>query len=98
MEYAKGYRWGRKSKVRAAKDALMHAWEYSYRDRKAKKREFRKLWEIQINAAARQQGLTYSKFTNGLKKNKIGLDRKVLSLIAQNNPEIFKKIVEKAKG
>ena len=97
LKYAKGFRWGRKSKYRAAKEALYHAWEYAYRDRKAKKREFRKLWQIQINAACRQVGLSYSKFIAGLKKNKIELDRKILSNLAQNHPEIFKKIVEKVK-
>jgi len=97
LAYAKGFRWGRKSKLRAAKVALMHAWEYSYRDRKVKKRDFRQLWNIQINAACRQLGLTYSKFIAGLKKNKIELDRKILSQLAQKNPEIFEKIVEAAK-
>ena len=98
LKYAKGFRWGRKSKLRAAKEALYHAWEYSYRDRKAKKREFRKLWQIQINAACRNLGIPYSKFISGLKKNKIELDRKILSQLAQNYPQIFEKIVEKTKS
>ena len=98
LKYAKGFRWGRKSKYKLAKDALYHAWEYAYRDRRTKKREFRKLWQIQINAACRQAGISYSKFIAGLKKNKIELDRKILATIAQNQPEIFKKIVEKVKG
>jgi len=98
LKYAKGFRWGRKTKLRAAKVALMHAWEYAYRDRKAKKREFRKLWQIQINAACRKEGISYSKFINGLKRNKIELDRKILSNLAQNHPQIFEKIIEKAKG
>ena len=76
----------------------MHAWEYSYRDRKAKKREFRKLWELQINAACRKLGLPYNQFIAGLKKNKIELDRKILSTLAQKQPEIFEKIVEKVKA
>lgn len=97
LEYAKGFRWGRKAKLRAAKEALMHAWEYAYRDRKAKKREFRKLWQIQINAACRKFGIHYNQFINSLKKNKIELDRKILSLLAQNYPQIFEKIVEKVK-
>ena len=97
LKYAKGFRWGRKSKLRAAKEALMHAWEYAYRDRRTKKREFRKLWQIQINAACRQLGLSYNKFIAGLKKNKIELDRKILSDLAQNHPQIFEKIVEKVK-
>jgi len=97
LKYAKGFRWGRKSKYRAAKVALMHAWEYAYRDRKSKKREFRKLWQIQINAACRQTGISYSRFIASLKKNKIELDRKILSDLAQNHPQIFEKIVEKVK-
>jgi large subunit ribosomal protein L20 len=98
LKYAKGFRWGRKSKYRAAKVALMHAWEYAYRDRKAKKRDFRQLWQIQINAACRNLGVSYSKFIYGLKKNKIELDRKILSQLAQNHPQIFEKIVEKIKS
>jgi large subunit ribosomal protein L20 len=68
LEYSKGYRWGRKSKLRSAKEALMHAWEYSYRDRKAKKREFRALWQIKINAACRKMSLPYNQLIKGLKK------------------------------
>lgn len=98
LKYAKGFRWGRKTKYRQAKEALYHAWEYAYRDRRTKKRDFRKLWQIQINAACRQSEISYSKFINGLKKNKIELDRKILSDLAQNHPKIFEKIVEKAKS
>lgn len=98
LKHAKGFRWGRKKKYRLAKVAVMKAWRYSFRDRKAKKREFRALWQTQINAACRQLGLSYSKFINGLKKNKIELDRKILSEIAKNHPDTFKKIVEKAKS
>lgn len=98
LKYAKGFRWGRKTKYRAAKDALYHAWEYAYRDRKVKKREFRKLWQIQINAACREEGISYSKFIAGLKKNKIELDRKILANLAQNQPEIFEKIIDKVKS
>lgn len=97
IKQAKGYKWSRKSKYRAAKEALMHAWTYSYRDRRTKKRDFRRLWQIRINAACREQGISYSKFINALKKNKIELDRKVLSELAKDYPEIFKKIVEKVK-
>ncbi len=98
LEYAKGFRWGRKTKIKRAKEALLHAWKYAYRDRRAKKREFRKLWQIQINAACREQGISYSRFVEGLKKNKIELDRKILSQLAQKNPEVFKKIAEKVKS
>ncbi|OGZ19689.1 MAG: 50S ribosomal protein L20 [Candidatus Nealsonbacteria bacterium RIFCSPHIGHO2_01_FULL_43_31] len=97
LKQAKGFRWGRKNKFRAAKDALRHAWEYAYRDRKTKKRERRALWQVQINAACREQGLNYSKFAFGLRKNKIELDRKILAQLCQDNPEIFKKIMEKVK-
>ncbi len=96
LKYAKGFRWGRKAKYRAAKEALYHAWEYAYRDRKTKKREFRKLWQIQINAACRETGISYSRFINSLKKNKIELDRKILSDLARNHPQIFAKIMERA--
>jgi len=98
LKHAKGFHWGRKTKYRQAKEALYHAWEYAYRDRRAKKREFRKLWQIQINAACRKSGISYSKFIAGLKKNKISLDRKILADLAQNYSEIFEKIVEKVKS
>lgn len=97
IKQAKGYKWGRKSKYRAAKDALKHAWTYAYRDRRAKKREFRKLWQLRINAACRQEGMSYSRFINALKKNKIELDRKILADLAMNYPEIFSEIVKIAK-
>lgn len=97
LKLTKGFRWGRKAKYRLAKDALRHALTYAYRDRRVKKRDFRKLWQIQINAACREQGITYSRFINGLKKNKIELDRKILADLAQKNPEIFAKIVEIVK-
>ena len=97
LKYTKGFRWGRKSRLRAAKEAILHAWSHAYRDRKRKKREFRRLWQIQINAACREHGLSYSKFIQGLKEKKIELDRKILAQLAQNHPEIFKKIVEEVK-
>ena len=97
LKHAKGFRWGRKSKYRLAKQALQKAWSYAYRDRRTKKREFRKLWQIQISAASKSQGLSYSKFINLLKKKKITLDRKILAQLAREKPEIFKKIVEQAK-
>jgi large subunit ribosomal protein L20 len=97
LKYTKGYKWGRKSKERAAKEALLHAWTHAFRDRRAKKRDFRQLWNVKINAAARAHNLTYSKFINALKKNKIGLDRKSLADLAENDPAVFKKIVEQVK-
>ena len=95
LKHAKGFRWGRKSKFKLAKDALRHAWEYAYRDRKTKKREKRQLWQVKINAASRANGMPYSRLIHALKKNKIELDRKILAELAENHPELFKKIMEK---
>ncbi len=97
LKYTKGFRWGRKAKYRLAKDALLHAWKYAYRDRKTKKRTFRRSWQTSISAACRELGISYSKFIAGLKKNKISLNRKMLAELAQNYSEIFKKILEKIK-
>lgn len=97
LKYTKGFKWSRKSKERAAKEALLHAWSHAFRDRRVKKRTARGLWQIQLNAAVREHGLNYSKFMHGLKKAKIELDRKVLSQIAREYPEIFKEIVTKVK-
>jgi len=97
LKYAKGFRWGRKTKYRQAKEALYHAWRYAYRDRRNKKRDIRRLWQIQINAVCRQAEISYSKFIAGLKKNKIELDRKILSNLARDHPQIFEKIVGKVK-
>ena len=94
LKHTKGFKWGRKSKYKLAKQALMHAWSYSYRDRKVKKRTFRGLQQIKINAAARKQGIPYSKLINMLKKKKIELDRKILADLAENNPEMFEKILK----
>ncbi|OGZ67550.1 MAG: 50S ribosomal protein L20 [Candidatus Staskawiczbacteria bacterium RIFCSPHIGHO2_02_FULL_34_10] len=94
LKQAKGFKYGRKSKYKLAKDALRHAWTYSYRDRKVKKRDFRQLWQLQINAACRALGINYSRFINGLKKKNIEIDRKILSQLIVKNPEVFKKIVE----
>ena len=96
LKDAKGFRWGRKSKYRLAKEALQHAWQYAFRDRRAKKREFRQLWNIQINAAARAQGISYSRLIAAMKKQNIQLDRKVLAQLAQEKPEIFSQVVEEA--
>ena len=93
----KGFRWGRKSRVKLAKDALRHAQARAYTGRKQKKRNFRALWQTQINAACRQHGISYSKFIYGLKKNKIELDRKILAELAQKHPQAFEKIVKKVK-
>lgn len=94
LKHAKGFKYGRKSKYKLAKDALRHAWTFSYRDRKVKKRDFRQLWQLQINAASRPLGINYSKLIHGLKLKNIELDRKILSQLIIKNPEIFQKIVE----
>ena len=88
----------RKNTIRVAKQALEKAMQYAYRDRRVKKREFRSLWIQRINAGVRAEGLTYSKFINGLNKSGIKLDRKVLAEIAFDNPEAFKTIVKKAQS
>ncbi len=97
LKHTKGFRWGRKSKYKAAKEALLHAWSYAYRDRRTKKRDFRRLWQIRINSTCRKQGLTYSKFINLLKKKNIALDRKILAQLAIEKMEIFEKIIERTK-
>ncbi len=97
LEHVKGFKWGRKSKLKLAREALLHAWSYAYRDRRTKKREKRRLWQVQINAAARRLGLSYSKFMGALKKKNIEIDRKVLATLANEYPEIFEKIVEEVK-
>jgi len=91
--------WGRrKNTIRVAKQALEKSMQYAYRDRRAKKREFRSLWIQRINAGVRSEGITYSKFIHGLNKSGIKLDRKVLADIAYNNPEAFKSIVKKVQS
>lgn len=97
LKHAKGFRWGRKSKFKLAKDALMHAWSYSYRDRKAKKRVMRRNWNVQINALSRELNVPYSRLINGLKKKRIEINRKILAELANDYPDIFKKIVEETK-
>jgi len=97
LKYTKGFKWGRKSKERAAKEALLHAWIHAFRGRKEKKRSFRGLWQIKINAAARENGLTYSRLASLLKKKEIVLDRKTLADLAENEPETFKQVVAEAQ-
>lgn len=95
---AKGYYGARSRLFRTANQAVEKAGQYAYRDRKARKREFRKLWIQRINAAAREHGLTYSVFMNGLAKAGIEVDRKMLAELAAREPESFTAIVEKAKS
>ena len=91
--------WGRrKNTIRVARQAMEKAMQYAYRDRRTKKRNFKSLWIQRINAGVRAEGLTYSKFINGLNKSGIKLDRKVLAEIAYENPEAFKNIVKKAQS
>ena len=98
LEQAKGY-WGlKKSSYRYAKEQVEHSLVYAYRDRKTKKRTFRRLWILRINAAAREQGLSYNQFVAGCKKAGIELDRKVLADLAVSDPVAFGKIAEEAKA
>lgn len=97
LRYAKGFKWGRKSKERLAREALLHAWSYQFRDRKQKKREFRRLWNIKINAGVRAHGLSYSRFIAALKKRNIELDRKILAELAEYEPKVFEHIVAAAQ-
>ena len=94
---AKGYRGGRGKLLRSVKETLLRAGHYAYRDRRVRKREFRKLWIIRINAAVRERGLRYSEFICGLQKAGIELDRKSLSEIAVNDPAGFDQIVQQVK-
>ena len=91
--------WGRrKNTIRVARQAMEKAMQYDYRDRRNKKRDFKSLWIQRINAGVRAEGLTYSKFINGLNKSGIKIDRKILAEIAYDNPEAFKNIVKKAQA
>lgn len=97
LKFAKGYFGRRKNVWTVAKNAVEKGWTYAYRDRKAKKRDFRKLWVQRINAGVREYGISYSKFIGDLKKANIDLNRKVLADLAMNHPEAFKAIVDKVK-
>ena len=98
LALAKGYRGRRKNVYRVAKQAVMKAGQYAYRDRRQRKRQFRQLWIVRINAAARENGLSYSKFMNGLKKASINIERKVLADFAVFDKPAFAKLVEQAKA
>ncbi|SUO92371.1 50S ribosomal protein L20 [Suttonella indologenes] len=98
LKAAKGYYNARRKVFRVANQAVIKARQYAYRDRKAKKREFRQLWIVRINAAARIHGLSYSRFINGLKKAGIAVDRKILSELAVYDKAIFSALAEKAKA
>lgn len=97
LKLAKGFQGGRSKKFRAAKQAILKAGSYKYRDRKVRKRDFRQLWITRLNAAVREHGMSYSVFINALKKKNSELDRKVLAQIAFEHPETMKSIVEEVK-
>lgn len=98
LNKAKGYYGARSRVYRVAKQAVIKAGQYAYRDRRQRKRQFRQLWIVRINAGARQNGLSYSQFMNGLKKAQIEIDRKVLADLAMNEQAAFSQLVEKAKA
>jgi len=98
LKAVKGQYGRRKNTIRVAKQAFEKAMQYAYRDRRNKKRDFKSLWIQRINAGVRAEGLTYSKFINGLNKSGIKIDRKILAEIAYDNPEAFKTIVKKAQA
>lgn len=98
LKQAKGYWGARKNVYTIAKNHVEKGWTHAYKDRKQKKRVFRRLWITRINAAARENGTTYSKLINGLKKNGIELDRKVLAALAVDNPQVFAEVVKQAQA
>lgn len=98
LKLAKGYFGTRSKAYRIAKQAVDRALAYAYRDRRQRKRQFRRLWITRINAAARQNGLSYSRFMDGLKKSNVGLDRKILADLAVHDPKAFTAVAETAKS
>jgi large subunit ribosomal protein L20 len=98
LDEAKGYYGGRKNLIKTAREAVEKGWKYAYRDRKQKKRVFRALWIARINAAAREHGLSYSRFMNGLKQANVEIDRKVLAQLAISDPKAFEELAELAKS
>lgn len=97
LKKAKGFKQARSQRLKAAKEAALHAGQYAYIGRKKRKRDLRRLWITRLNTAVRKEGLSYSKFINLLKENKVEIDRKILSNIAVTSPEVFKKIISKIK-
>jgi len=97
LKQVKGYRFGRSKKKRQAREAIAHAGAYAFAHRRDKKNDFRREWQVAVNAAVRSEGISYSKFIGALKKQHIALDRKILASLARENPDTFKKIVEKVK-
>ena len=97
LKQTKGFKWGRKSKERAAAEALLHAYTHAFHDRRKKKGVQRKVWAIRINAAARTEGVSYSKLIGSLKKANIVLNRKMLANLAEHHPTVFAKVLESVK-
>lgn len=97
LKHTRGFKWGRKSKIKVAKVAKMKAGQHAFSDRRQKKRTNRGIWNIRINAAVRELGLSYSKLIDALKKNNIALDRKILAELAEKHASVFTKIVESVK-
>lgn len=97
LEQAKGYYGGRSRRVRLAREQLLHSGQYAYRDRRARKRDFRRLWITRIGAAARQNGMSYSSFIRGLKNAQVDLDRKILADVAVQDPKGFSGLVDVAR-
>jgi large subunit ribosomal protein L20 len=97
LDMAKGYRGGRRTLLRTASETVDRALKFAYRDRRRKKRDFRTLWIMRINAAARDNGLSYSRFMNGLKRANVAMDRKVLAGLAMSDPAAFAKLAQLAK-
>jgi len=97
LKKAKGYKWGRKSKLKMAKTAVKRAGQFAYNSRRTKKRIARRLWITKLNAAVRELGLTYSQLIDKMNKNKVELDRKVLADLAENNNKVFTAVVNEIK-
>jgi large subunit ribosomal protein L20 len=98
LRQAKGYYGGRKNLIKTAREAVEKGWKYAYRDRKQRKRVFRSLWIARINAGAREHGLSYSRFMNGLKQANVEIDRKQLAQLAVSDPKAFGDLAELAKS
>ena len=97
LEQVKGYRFDRSKKKRAAREAIFHAHSHAFDHRRDKKGDFRRLWTSRINAAVREHGMTYSTFIHSLKEKGVALDRKILSALAKDKPEVFERVLGKVK-
>ena len=97
LSKTKGYKWGRKNKIKQAREAVLHAGSHAFMDRRKKKRVNRSLWQIKINAFVREHGLSYSRFIDALNKSNIEIDRKIMADLSQNNKEVMAAIIAEAK-